>query len=203
MTEPNHDPLAETSESLEGFRAFAKDAKSLAVWMATLLVTIPAADYALQIGPNWPSSMFVRTACSCVVGVVLMLCFLLFDWKRRSQARYGILMAAALGFTVFSGVAYLVLHSLFVHSIEDQNIIFTAGLQVLPEIEQLQAESPTTLSPIILMEKFHDVDSIWTPGSLVLTRLGLLLAWSAGWASLTMAIGIFVISQWKKNDVRS
>lgn len=192
------DLLDTTSAGLSDFRRYAKDFTSLSAWMGKLFVVIPLADFATQVGPNWPNFWLGKVVGSIACGFGLMFCFLLYDWKNLSQRKYVFRMAAAMLFMACLAVAYITLYSIFVVSITDQGTVVTTGFTNLPQIDEFIDLSPNHQSAKDLLEKFHEPESIWTIRSLTSVRISLLCLWVAGWGAFAIAVGVFIIAQWKK-----
>ncbi|WP_044300361.1 hypothetical protein [Rhodopirellula sallentina] len=190
--------LANTSNALSDFRRYAADFTSLSAWMGKLFLLIPLADFALQVGPNWPNVWLGKFGGSIACGLGLMFCFLSYDWQSLSQKKYSVHMAFSLLLLTAFSFTYITLHSMFVVSIPDQDTLVTTGYTPLPQILEYVELSPNHLSAKDLLEKFHEAESIWTLGSLTVIRLSLLCSWLFGWVAFTLAVGVFIISQWKK-----
>lgn len=191
---------------LREFMDFAKDFTSIYALIAKVAVFAPLVDLVLNLGPPWPSRLFVSTALVMEQVIVLMISFAVWRQGRTSPTvvkRW--LVGSFLVFSLLLLAGYIPLFATFIVDAPDayHRVVIGDTLQEpIARFVQKQLESGEVWSAKRLLDYFrdgtNDETAIWTPGSVAKARALLLTVWIAVCTIYALGVSAFLALQYRR-----
>lgn len=191
---------------LSEFWAFAADFNNVYAQIAKFAIAAPLLDLIINIGPPWPSRVAVSFSLVVIQVLVVMCSFAV--WRQGRTALRVVrkwLVGAAAAFVGLFLLVYIPLFAVFVVPAPNYRNAIVRGLtyqQPIKRFLEVQESEGQTWSPKALVAHFaddvHDETTIWTPGSVALGRLFLLISWLVVGLAYALSVSAFVAIQYRK-----
>jgi hypothetical protein len=201
----------EDKNGLKEFKTVIADFGNLSSLAVKGVILTPMVDLVLKLGPPWPSGIdFIAS-----IAQLLALIYIFHFWYSLKKARVNARMRVALALAFLGFVGYFLLVSTFTFRTVTEDRRVTIGFVRTEEGEKLfnkqlpappDSDGPAWIPPYYTQTTVaayqeaakmgpNPEELIWTPWSITLVRLGLLLSWVLLFVSIAIFIGAFIIVQ--------
>jgi len=180
------------ASGLDDFKRLLTEFRGLSVWAVGSAVAVPFAAALIDLSPPWPRGVVLATAVVELVALVLVFQFFK-SAKRRPINR--VLLTGTLVLALVSPV-YLTMLSLYTYQVPTTGERFVKGYDCTPEAVAVLKERPcSSLRLYDLQTVEYKAEWLWTGGSIAVIRITLVLLWFLVFASLSLALGSFLVYQ--------
>lgn len=178
---------------MDEFRKILSKFGELSAWASAGAATSFIALF-LGVAPPWPTGAAGITAVIQLVALILA-----FQLLRRARRRTvnRVLVASVVLLAILS-MLYLTTFSLLTFETPRHHYVRAKGLVCTPEAKILYADICPWLDADQLIRAEWEARRLWTLQSITAVRVGLLTVWAAAFATLTTAIGAFLVSNSEK-----
>jgi asparagine N-glycosylation enzyme membrane subunit Stt3 len=180
------------ASGLDDFKRLLTEFRGLSVWAVGSAVAVPFAAAMIDLSPPWPRGVVLATAVVELVALALVFQFFR-SAKRRTINR--VLLIGTLVLALVSTV-YLTMLSLYTYQVPTTEERFVKGYDCTPEATAVLKERPcSSLKLGDLQNIEYKAEWLWTARSIALIRMTLVLLWFLVFASLSLALGSFLVYQ--------
>ena len=172
-----------------GIQVFVKvlsQYKRMGSWAAAITIIGPLMDFTLKVGPPWPGSSAVLTSLTQFITLILVFEF---GQKRRKKVAGLLTQMAIITVVLFAAYLFTVDRYTFTSPINDQR--YVKGYELRPDVAKLLRNDFT--EDDALQGSEYNPSAIWTPTSISIMKVTLLLLWLAFFAGLASIVGTFIV----------
>jgi hypothetical protein len=199
-------PKTPEAKPLEEFMRFAKDFTNIYALVVKIAVCAPLIDLVLNVGPPWPSRLFVSTALVMEQVFVLMVSYSVWRQGKTSLSTVKAwLVSSFVGFSLLFLAAYIPLFAIYIEDFPDAKNRVVIGGTLQPSIQKFvekEAVAGHAWGARKLLDHFldgsHDMSIIWTSSSLAMARTLLLVVWITVCTVYGIGISAFLAIQYRR-----
>lgn len=175
---------------LAGFKELLGEFRHLALWAAGG-AAVPFAAHLALLSPPWPQGIVIVTS---IFEFMSLLFVYQFIKSARRQLVNRILMAGAAAM-LFAGTGYLIADSLFTFQVPHTTERFVKGYICTADAQAVFRDRCPALDINDLATANYEAETLWTPRSIAVVRIGLIALWLTTFVALSVVIGSFIVYQ--------
>ena len=176
---------------LDQFKLLLKEFRNLALWAAGGSVFLPFIASFIAVIPPWPRGLNIMTA--IFQFIALMAVYQVYFSKPKRTITRNVSVLAAACFAIVIG--YMVLFTLFTIYIPPAKRSIVIGYQCRPDALKIFGDRCPFLTFDELASVSFDEFLLWTPLSIALVRVLLIVLWFLFFIGLAALMGQFLIYQ--------
>lgn len=180
-------PRTRRANPLDDLRRYLKSVKELWAWAAGAAVVPFLVNFA-NLAPPWPPAIAYLTA----VFELVALLWAYHSMQSISRVEATVRLRRYMVFFFGVTILYLFVHSLFTIGVPRSDLVLVKGFMCTEVAASQFANCPWLIAEDIQQAEW-DAALLWTPLSIAVTRIGIVLLWLLAFFSLSLFLGAFLV----------